>query len=332
MMRAVPPFFVVGFPRSGTKMLRELLNNSPEVWISDVESNFIPRFTREMGRYGDLEIYDRFERLAAALEGTRAFWAWQRRGVRIDRRRWYEACRRYDWPGVLEALFHCVYEHEMAGSPVPWDAVLWGDKTPLYVIAMPLLAELFPQSRFIHIVRDPRDCALSSMRAWGNSPLRTGQEWADCVRTARRDGPALGAERYVELRYEDLVSDVVGVLGRLFDFLGIDTPPDVGAFGRVPENVGDARGERRVVADNYGKWRNRMDESLRRRLEGVCGEVMAAAGYEREFPDVPTSRVSSLRMRTYKLRDAWHQIRFQRRQLGGWRAGLGFLLTRRERM
>jgi hypothetical protein len=333
MVRAVPPFFVVGFPRSGTKMLRELINNNPQVWISEVESNFIPRFTRRIDRYGDLSIYENFERLAAALEGTRAFWAWRRRGIRIERRPWFDACRSFDWTGVLESLFHRVYEQEMRGSRVPWEQVLWGDKTPLYVTAMPQLAELFPQSRFVHIVRDPRDCALSAMRAWGNSPLRTAQEWADGIETARRDGRSLGPGRYFELRYEDLVSEVRGVLAGIYDFLGVDTPSDVGALRRAAETkMGDARGQKHVVANNYGKWRHRMDPALRRQVEAVCGAVMTQAGYEREYPDLKLSRLSPWRMGTYRLRDAWKHLRFRRRELGSWYAGLEFLLTLRERI
>ena len=66
-----------------------------------VESNFIPRFTREIGQYGDLARFENFARLAGDLEKTRAFWHWQRRGVRLDHRRWFDACPRHDWPGVL---------------------------------------------------------------------------------------------------------------------------------------------------------------------------------------------------------------------------------------
>ena len=64
MERAVPPFFLVGNPRSGTKMLRELLNASPAVWMSEVESHFIPKFTRGIDRYGNLADLDGFARLA----------------------------------------------------------------------------------------------------------------------------------------------------------------------------------------------------------------------------------------------------------------------------
>jgi hypothetical protein len=330
--RAEPPFFVVGNPRSGTKMLRELLNASPAIWISDVESNFIPRFTREIARYGDLARFENFERLAADLDGTRAFWHWARRGVRLDRRRWFDACPRHDWPGVLHGLFRCVFPLEMPGDRRPWETLVWGDKTPLYMIEMPLLAALFPAARFVHIVRDPRDCALSSAAAWGNSLLRSAQEWADRVGKCRADGEALDSERYVEVRYEDLLADLPGVLARLFDFLGVPPPVDPGRLARVPENVGSARGAARVLAENQRKWQCRMSPAMRRRFESVCGALLDALGYDREYPDIEPWRVPAMRMRAYALRDAWRQVEFRRRELGGWRASLAFLLTRRERI
>jgi len=330
--RAEPPFFVVGNPRSGTKMLRELLNASPAIWISDVESNFIPRFTREIGRYGDLARFESFARLAEDLEKTRAFWHWQRRGVRLDHRRWFEACPRHDWPGVLHGLFRTVYALEMPGDPRPWDTIIWGDKTPLYMLEMPLLARLFPRASFIHIVRDPRDCALSSAAAWGNSMLRTAQEWADRVRTCRADGAALGPGRYAELRYEDLLADPPAVLGRLFAFLGAPPPAEPGKLARVAENVGSARGAGQVVAENQRKWQRRMSPSMRRRFERVCGDSLDALGYDREYPDLEPWRVPEWRLRAYALRDAWRQLQFRRRELGGWLPSLAFLLTRRERL
>jgi hypothetical protein len=67
--RAVPPFFVVGNPRSGTKMLRELLNASPDLWMSEVESHFIPRFTRTIGPLRGPADRAAFDRLTAALRG-----------------------------------------------------------------------------------------------------------------------------------------------------------------------------------------------------------------------------------------------------------------------
>ncbi len=309
-------------------MLRELLNNSPDIWISDIESHFIPEATRQIARYGDLADRGNFARLADMLRKTRAFWYWSRRGITIETDRWYDLCRAHDWPGVLEGLFHYVHTQEIADPPRPWDQILWGDKTPVYMVELPLLSTLFPAARFVHIIRDPRDCCLSSEKTWGDSPMRTAQRWADRTRTCRAAGRRLGPGRYHELRYEDLVGDAPGVLGRVFDFLGLSTPADVGRFLRVPENYGAARGEARVITENRQKWKRIMPTGLRRGIEGVTGDLLTELDYEREYPDLPTRRLSAVQMTAYRLGDAWRQLNFRRRELGGWAEAVKFLLAR----
>jgi hypothetical protein len=326
--RAVPPFFVVGNPRSGTKMLRELLNASPDVWLSEVESHFIPRVTRGIGGYGDLSDRAAFARLAAALRRTRAFWQWERRGVSIPTDEWYEACPRYDWPGVIAGLFRCVHRQEIAHPPKPWEDVVWGDKTPVYMSEIPLLASLFPSARFIHIVRDPRDCVLSAESAWGNAPLRTAYEWAVRVRRCTEAGRRLGAGRFLELRYEDLTDDVRAELGRIFEFLGVPTPADAGRMLRVPENLGAAKGAREVVAGNKQKWKQAMAPEVRRAIEELTGDLLDAYGYEREHPGLPVRELSPARLQLYRLRDAWRQLRFRRKELGSWSEAVRFLMAR----
>jgi hypothetical protein len=326
--RAVPPFFLVGNPRSGTKMLRELLNASPEVWMSEVESHFIPKFTRGIGRYGDLADRADFDRLATALRRTRAFWQWEHRGVHVPSDEWYDACPRHDWPGVIAGLFRCVHAREVPDAPVPWESIVWGDKTPVYMGEIPLLATLFLAARFIHIVRDPRDCVLSTESAWGNTPLRTAQEWATRTRRCREAGRALGPVRFLELRYEDLTDDVRPELARLFDFLGVPTPSDAGTLRRVPENLGAARGAREVVAGNRQKWKHAMAPGLRRDVEALTGDLLDAYGYEREHPRLPTRTLSPARLQAYRVRDAWRQLRFRRRELGSWVEAVRFLMAR----
>lgn len=328
MTRAIPPFFLVGNPRSGTKMLRELLNASPEIWMSAVESHFIPKYTRCVDRFGRLDDPRNFRALAAALGGTRAFYQWARRGIRVDPEVWYAACRDYSWPGVLEGLFRVVHGLEVPDPPVPWEDLVWGDKTPVYMSELPLLSDLFPHARVIHIVRDPRDCVLSTADAWGNSPLRTAQEWADRTRRCRTAGLVLGPARFLEIRYEDLVADVTGVLRRCFDFLGVPTPPDAGRFYRVPENLGSQRGQTRVVGGSAGRWKRAMAPAARRAVEALTGDLLEAYGYEREHPGLRPRRLSRLRMEAYRLRDAWRQLRFRRHELGSWREALRFLRAR----
>jgi hypothetical protein len=193
---------------------------------------------------------------------------------------------------------------------------------------IPLLAALFPAARFVHLVRDPRDCVLSTESAWGNTPLRTAQEWATRVRLCRSAGRALAPGRYLELRYEDLTADVRTSLGRVFEFLGVPMPEDAGRLLRVPENLGLAKGAREVVAGNTQKWKTAMSPALRREVEALTGDLLDVYGYEREHPGLPTRSLSRPRLEAYRVRDAWRQLRFRRRELGSWTEAVRFLLAR----
>jgi hypothetical protein len=169
---------------------------------------------------------------------------------------------------------------------------------------------------------------LSTEDAWGNTALRTAQEWATRVRLCRAAGTRLGRGRFLELRYEDLTDDVPGQLARIFDFLGVPTPADAGRFRRVPENLGAAKGAEAVVAGNKQKWKTRMTLEERRDVEELTGDLLDAYGYEREHPTMPVRTLSPVRLLLYRVRDAWLQLRFRRRELGSWAEAVRFLMAR----
>ena len=327
MQRAKAPFFMVGMPRSGTTMLRELLNNSPDIWISSAEGHFIAYYARRIGRYRDLTDWRNFERLAATVRRSRAFAAWAARGVHIESREWYEACGGYEWPAILDALYRLVHQQELSGEGRAWADILWGDKTPVHLTMIPELATMFPEARFIHIVRDVRDCCLSAQRAWGRHPLRTAQQWAERVPAARKAGEMLGPERYCEVRYEDVLRDPCRELERLFGFLGVASPGTAGELFRGASSGGGAAGQRRVVAENAYKWKSAMPASLQRSVESIAGGALSERGYERVHPDVVPTHVTWPRMAFYRLRDFGCWWRYVRNRMGGWLKALKFVLA-----
>jgi hypothetical protein len=114
----------------------------------------------------------------------------------------------------------------------------------------------------------------------------------------------------------------------VFEFLGVPTPENAGEFLRIPENLGSARGAGRVMTGERQKWKQRMSPGLRRRIEEVAGDLLDAYGYEREFPEIRPRRLPAAQMAAYRLADAWRQLRFRRKEQGGWMRGLRFLLAR----
>ena len=121
----------------------------------------------------------------------------------------------------------------------------WGDKTPLYMQHLDLLDRLFPDARFVHPIRDGRDAALSFLavppglmtEGWGHPRDAAGFacQWAIEVRAARRLGARVGADRYLEVRYEELVADPDTVLRAVCAFAELEFLPRP-LHGQLPED------------------------------------------------------------------------------------------------
>ena len=283
------PLFVVGMPRSGTKLLRDLLNQHPRIGIPPAESEFLPDWARRWPAFGDLSQPAAFRRFAQEVAGSSYFvFLAEEQGYRVDVALWHATCPDYTLPGVFEALMR------LDGGLGPDGRGVWGDKSPGYLHRLPLLDHLFPACRVVHIVRDCRDYAVSIRKAWGKDPLRAAQRWHDRVSGARAEGLRLGPERYLELRYEDLLADPEAALRPVAAFAGLDFDPRMTTLDRPSENLGDARGQARIVRSNAEKWRD-MDPALRQHVEAIAGETLRALGYPVDYRGRP-ERLSPARM------------------------------------
>lgn len=308
------PLFIVGMPRSGTKLLLGLLNRHPRIAVATFETEFLPWLARRFERFGNLRDRRRFDAFYAAMQRHSYFQYRRERGGVVDAASWHAACAEYTAAGVFEALVRLDAEAPRGSGRI------WGDKSPSYIDDLPLLKQLYPAAKVLHIVRDVRDYCLSTRKAWGKDMLRAAQRWADDVRKARADGAALGAG-YLELRYEDLLERTEAELRRACAFLAVDFRPDMLSLARPAENLGDARGATDVLAGNSGKWRALEPRTLAR-IEQIAGPVLAECGYALALPPRPQRRLSAAEMRLAQLKDAWHLARADHNGWGFWRTAL----------
>jgi len=174
----------------------------------------------------------------------------------------------------------------------------WGDKTPRYVLDMPMIAELFPEAHFIHIIRDGRDAALSVLPLWfgPRSVEEAAVWWKERIEVGRRAGRTLP---YTEVRYEDLVVNVQPELQRLCGILDLDFRREMltshtRASERLseekdlPTSGGISAGRRTQIharvrfapdARSIGRWRTEMTSRERQRFEELAGDTLERLGY-----------------------------------------------------
>jgi hypothetical protein len=309
------PLFIVGYPRSGTKLIRDLLNRSPRVAIPLEESHFIPALVLDNGRPPRFADPAWRRRLLDELRTTPFFWGFARRGMFMPDEEFLREPFPHDWPGVIERVlrFFAPEEHEAQ--------YIWGDKTPGYVRHIDLLHDLYPGARFIHILRHPCESSLSVRSAWGKSLAAAATAWREHVSYGRALGKQVG-DCYKEIRYEELTTRPEAVLTDVCRFLGVEYSPTMLNLDIASDPWGRARGVKKILSNNTSKYRTELSEATIRRLEEITYPVAVELGYQPEFATGyrPASR---LELRVLRLTDAVASFRFHMRDKG-WLAGVQY--------
>jgi sulfotransferase family protein len=294
-----PPLVVLGVSRSGTTLLRVMLDRSSGIGIPD-ESFFVPLLAR---RHGSTVDADRFLDDVARIPTIRSW------GVRVDdvRPRVSSGMATGD---AIAAIFEAYAERH--GKP------RWGDKTPMYMRHIPLLERLFPEAQYVHLVRDGRDAALSFLempagtftRNWAHptTPAQFACLWRKEVSAARALGDRVGDGRYHEVRYEELVSDPEREASAICRFAGIPFEPEMLAYAGTVD-VSDKPHQlrlRRPPTPGVRSWREDMSPSDVAAFEAVAGDLLEELGYA---VTAPRSSVGASAAR------AWYDVR-----LAAWNA------------
>jgi hypothetical protein len=252
------------------------------------ETQFFHRYYKQLPSFGDLRNEAAVRRLVREMLAERYF---QRTGNKfgfdINEDMVISHLPEPTYRGVLLAIFN-----QLA---VQWGMQRWGDKTPEYVHHLPILHELFPDAQYVHIVRDGRDVALSVFgRYFGAKSIYAAAcEWRDAVSLVRKFGESVPADRFIELRYEDLLTNPRGWFGELMQYLGIDDPNNQlldHITAHVPAELKQA---------NFGKWKAQFRPNQREIYERVAGDLLRAYDYEVQI-DKPRP-FGALRQSLWKL-------------------------------
>ena len=293
-----PAPFVVGAPRSGTTMLRLMLDAHPEIAIPP-ETYFVTKAAKHWRRPRKalLRRHDRVEEYLEAVTGHKR-WPDFHLDADAFRARVREANPRTLGDAVRE--FYEMYA-EKVGKP------RWGDKTPFYVRKMDVIQEVLPEARFIHLIRDGRAVALSIKDLWFGPDTIEGcaEFWVARIDEAREKARGLDG-RYIEVRYEDLVRDPEPELRRICELvelpydermvryyehvderIAIETPPEeVAPDGRVVSTE-----ERKKIMENVSRppdptridrWKTDMTAGERATFEAIAGPRLRELGYPAE--------------------------------------------------
>lgn len=230
-----------------------------------------PRLTKESG-------FDR----ALFLEGLEANSNFRRLAIpRSDIEKQLQANEVADYASGVRAVFE-VYAR-LHGK------TLYGDKTPGYVSHLGLLGRLFPEAKFVHIIRDGRDVTLSYLDRpeWGPRTVAEGAfYWKARVQRGRKEGALLGPNRYFEARYESLIEDPGRTVAAVCQFLGIEYVPEmlryheravpVESLTRDPQAYQSSSAP---LTRGLRNWRTQLSTADATLFDAIAGDLLNDLGY-----------------------------------------------------
>lgn len=200
-------------------------------------------------------------------------------------------------PENYASLNKVIYKHHASKAGKP-NAII-GDKNNFHLNHIRDLDQLFPDTKFVHIIRDGRDVATSYMdmgKIESQSDYRPSlpseisdiaEEWSRNINAVRESFAALPAHRTLEIRYEDLVLDTESTLTAVCEFLEQSYEPDMLEFYLKNQETKlepdefmawKARTRGKVDSSAIGKWQNLPDEDIAR-FENICGNILQNYNY-----------------------------------------------------
>lgn len=273
MRKNYSPVFIVGCARSGTTLLRNLLNSHPEIKFPP-ESHFILDFYH---LFGDPKTEKDVIRILDHIKKHKRFKKFEiciNKGEVKDIRRYSE-------------LIDYIYT-KFIGK---YDAKRWGDKTPLYVLDLKLLVKLFSNAKIIHIIRDGRDVADSIIKTYfgPNNTYLAAKYWKKHVEAGNSQGQSLGTSRYKEIKYEDLLNNSEQTLRSVCSFINIKYNKRINKVSpsystekhrKFLKRARPHNPHTKIIKSNQNKWKQEMSEKDILMFESVAGDTLRKFKYE----------------------------------------------------
>jgi hypothetical protein len=289
------PVFLCGHPKSGTTLLRSILDNHPELVVYPDETFFLRGFLNEAKHL------NRDQKIALAMRYLmRLFEVHENHPENLlsyppEERRYFaytETCKAFEMQiSSEEGLHHDGYflsavilAYGQVFGALTEESQYWVEKSTYNELFVGRIFAWWPEARCIQITREPRDIFASYKRKHkALAPELFARRWRGSAETGLKNQKHYGEDRYLILRYEDLVQEPEAQIEKLVDFLHIRDD----AVLRVPSRNGVPWEGNSMFADKFsqistkplGRWARELDRQDVQIIEKIAGSAMEACGY-----------------------------------------------------
>jgi LPS sulfotransferase NodH len=292
---SLPMPIIVGSPRSGTTLLRFMIDSHPEMAIPP-ETGFFSAGIHFKGTQAEMR--EGFLQLVISYPPDAP--AWNDFHIPVDE---FRRCLEEIQPFTVQEgfrLFYKMYASRFGKSR-------WGDKTPMYCRSLLEIQKLLPEAHFIHLIRDGRDVAVSLREQWfspGYDIVTQAKFWRENILHAHTQGSQ--CSHYLEIFYEELIRNPENVLRQICDFIKLDFHNSMlRYYDYAPQRLREQLERRQVNGgllvsqearykqqinttrprdiSKIGVWRTKLQPEEIRKFEKIAGDVLRSFGYSLAF-------------------------------------------------
>ncbi len=272
------PFFIIGSGRSGNTLLRSILSGNSDISIPP-ESYRLPFAIKRFHIFSNKDWKEVVSEVLSEFENCKEFYTWDIELPKVHKRLENIDESKRTLSNIFDELF-CTY----SGKHSP-DSRIWGDKTPMNTMYLDWIGSVFPESKFIHIIRDGRDVASSYLKMERyETILEAANRWTNSIDLAQAFGSKI-KENYMEIRYEDMVTNTEESIKKVCDFIGINYNSDMLDHTSQVEKLGDtdkahhSNLSKPISSDSIGKWKHNLSESDQESITKLLHKPLLRLGY-----------------------------------------------------
>lgn len=264
-------FLVVGCGRSGTTLLKSILNAHSKICLP-AETNFFRGISRGSFGVDGESLEQKLDKL---------FSKWWISDIPMERETVKQNLGNHEpsWRNLFVAM--------LASIPSPGkEPVCFGEKTVDHIAYADELLQQYPRCKLLQIIRDPR-AALASYQAAAIGSNQPSQLIADWSVAAEVDAQLGENPRYLSVKFEDLIESTEVTLKSICNFLEVDFEPDMLNYharktpGFSPEQTHHQNTQKPIFKSGLEKWKNKLSNTDIALLEIYLGQHMERLGYEK---------------------------------------------------
>ncbi len=268
-----PTFFILGVQRSGTTLLRLMLNAHPQIAIPEEATFFMPIINGQDLRSSNPVKFEKREAFLSYLNENYQFQKW---GISSGAIR-ESLSEDSTWKEIFTNTYQVFAEKHK--KPI------YGDKTPSFIRKINILADVFPSAKFIHIVRDGRDIYLSMQsrkKPFTYSAAISAIEWLIKLKfiAGLQDKYT---NRFLEIKYEALLENPTFFLIQICEFIGISYDPIMLDFWKTSQQYIDQQHSNLIFSpvnkQNIAKWKTEMSIDDRQVYVAIAQKKLQKLGY-----------------------------------------------------